>query len=293
VHLPYLPPAHIVPLSTGEVFVRDEPGAGDRTPVVLVHGWMATADLNFFPLYPALRDSGRRVIAPDLRHHGRGGATEAEFSFESAADELAELLDALEVPKAIVVGYSLGTAVGQTFAARHPDRCAALILCAGALHWRGPLRRAAIWRAGWDGTFQRASRGRWGGRKMADVAGRRQPEVVALKAWLAGELERGHPGGLRSAGRALSRFDARPFTGQVRVPVAVVRTEKDKLVPPKRQSQMAETYGVEPVTLAGGHLTPAFDGPAFVDTVVPLIDQVDPDARSQAAPATLTSAAVR
>jgi pimeloyl-ACP methyl ester carboxylesterase len=276
VQLPYLSPARIVPLSTGEVFVRDEPGTGDLLPVVLVHGWMATADLNFFPLYPALRDSGRRVIAPDLRHHGRGPATEAEFRFDDVADELAELLDALEVPQAIVVGYSLGTAVAQTFAARHPGRCAGVVLCGGALHWTGPVRRFAMWRAGWDGAVQRTTRGRWGGRKLAEKAAKKAPEIGPLTEWLAGELERGHPGGLRSAGKALSRFDGRPLVDRVRgnVPVAVIRTEKDRLVPAKRQTALAAAYGVEPVSLDAGHLAPAFDGAAFAETVLPVIERL-------------------
>lgn len=283
--LPFLPPGRAVPVSSGEVFVRHLPGDDGRLPVLLLHGWMATADLNFFPLYPVLRDAGRGLIAPDLRHHGRGAAVEAEFDMDAAADEVAEVLDGLGVRRAVVVGYSLGTAVGHAFARRHRDRCAGLILCAGALHWRGPIRRLAIWRAGWDGTVQRMSLGRWGGRALLRKAAKDNPELAPIGDWMVGELERGHPGGLRSAGAALARFDARGMVPELRgtVPVEVVKTQRDRLVPPRRQSEMAEAHGVEPVVIDAGHLSPALQPEELARVLPPVIEGVAAAAGESAA----------
>ena len=68
---PALPPGRVMALpGRGEVFVRDSGGTSSRPAVLLLHGWTASADLNFFPVYAGLSDS-YRVIALDLRGHGR------------------------------------------------------------------------------------------------------------------------------------------------------------------------------------------------------------------------------
>ena len=66
-----LPPARTVTVSgRGEMFLRDT--GGDGLPVMLLHGWIATADLNWVGAYGALSGAGYRVLAIDHRGHGRG-----------------------------------------------------------------------------------------------------------------------------------------------------------------------------------------------------------------------------
>src|SRR5439155_21497580 len=68
--LPPLPPAEVVTVpGRGEMFVRRTSG-GDGVPVLLLHGWMATADLNWFLLFQEL-SRHHLAIARDLRGHGR------------------------------------------------------------------------------------------------------------------------------------------------------------------------------------------------------------------------------
>ena len=99
-------------------------GSGD-TPLVLIHSlgldWRMSRDM-----LPRLAQHGR-VLAYDLRLHGV--ATNApldSFTLETCADDLARLLDALSLDSAHVVGFSLGGAVAQVFALRHPARLKAL-----------------------------------------------------------------------------------------------------------------------------------------------------------------------
>ncbi|HEV7536041.1 MAG TPA: alpha/beta fold hydrolase, partial [Acidimicrobiia bacterium] len=70
---PPLPPGRVVALPGGEVFARDTgdpPGAGPGAPpVLLLHGWTVSADLNFFALYRELAER-HRVVALDHRGHG-------------------------------------------------------------------------------------------------------------------------------------------------------------------------------------------------------------------------------
>jgi pimeloyl-ACP methyl ester carboxylesterase len=72
-----------------------------------------------------------RVIFPDLSGHGRSPACQTNISISGYANEVAALLDTLEIEKAAVAGYSAGGLIAQEFALSHPERTAALILASG------------------------------------------------------------------------------------------------------------------------------------------------------------------
>src|SRR6266511_3671793 len=126
---PALPPGQVVGVpDRGEMFVRvARREEGDGIPILLLHGWMATADLNWFLLYEAL--SGRHtVIAPDLRGHGRGIRSPRPFTIEDCADDVAGLLRRLGIEKAVAVGYSMGGPVALELWRRHRELVAGLVL---------------------------------------------------------------------------------------------------------------------------------------------------------------------
>src|SRR5512135_98710 len=77
---PWLPSGRVINLpGRGEVFARDSGGTLADPAVLLLHGWTASADLNFFPVYARLAEA-YRVIAMDLRGHGRGMRSTEPFS---------------------------------------------------------------------------------------------------------------------------------------------------------------------------------------------------------------------
>jgi pimeloyl-ACP methyl ester carboxylesterase len=83
---------------------------GDGPPLVLLHGAFGTIESCFAGLLPRL--TGRfEVIAVELQGHGRTGDIDRRLSYEDMAADTAALLDALEIPRAHFVGYSLGGAV--------------------------------------------------------------------------------------------------------------------------------------------------------------------------------------
>lgn len=269
---PRLPPAVVTTLpGRGEAFARVLDGPAGALPVLLLHGWMVTADVNWFALFPAL-DGRHPVVAPDLRGHGRGPMT--PFSIEDCADDAAALVRSLGHDRVVVVGYSMGGAVAQSLADRHPDLVAGTVLAATALHWRGPLRRFLLWRSGWDGVSQRSTEGRWFAHRLIDRAARRSPEVEAIRGWAVAEIERGHPGALRRAGRALNRFDGRPMAARASKPEVVVVTTQDTLVRPSRQRDLAARRGAEIVELAANHDAPARETAAFAGALVAAISRV-------------------
>lgn len=68
------------------------------------------------------------TLTIDVRGHGETETHNGDYSYEACADDIAGLLDALNIPTAAVVGYSMGGAIAATFAIRHPTRLWALVL---------------------------------------------------------------------------------------------------------------------------------------------------------------------
>ncbi len=102
---------------------------------MLLHGWTASADLNFYTCYEALGEHFR-VLAFDHRGHGHGIRSRRRFRLEDCADDVAELLAVVDVDPAIAVGYSMGGAVAQLLWRRHPEGVRGLVLAATAAQFK-------------------------------------------------------------------------------------------------------------------------------------------------------------
>ena len=106
-----------------EIAYLDE-GEGD--PVVLVHGFASTKNVNW--VYPTwvseLRKNGRRVIAFDNRGHGDSGKLydPKEYELATMAGDIAALMDHLDIERADVMGYSLGSRMTAVLALHQPQR---------------------------------------------------------------------------------------------------------------------------------------------------------------------------
>src|SRR5438093_910781 len=103
------PPGRVVLLpGRGEIFVRDSgPETDRRGTVLLLHGWMFGADLNWLTCYVPLQDAGYRVIAVDHRGHGRGIRSVEPFRLADCAEDCATLLEMSGTGPVLVVGYSM------------------------------------------------------------------------------------------------------------------------------------------------------------------------------------------
>lgn len=102
---------------------------GDGPPVVFIHGLGATSNV-WFGQRAALCNSFQ-VVVYDRSGCGLSPPSPEGYSIDGWVAELAGLLDHLRIPRAIVVGHSLGSMIAQRFAATHPSRTRALVL-AGA-----------------------------------------------------------------------------------------------------------------------------------------------------------------
>lgn len=236
---PPLPPGRYVELPRrGTTFVRELAGPPGAPVLLLLHGWTASSDLNWFATYDAL---GRRhrVVALDHRGHGRGIRSPRWFRLDDCADDAVALLDVLGIDRAVVVGYSMGGAVAQLVWQRHRERVAALVLCATCRAFaQTPLERQRLAVLGAVALGSRAVPQRLAGDAIHRVMTARST-AQPLSEWAVEELRRNDWTTVLEAGRALSRFDSRSWIGGVDVPAAVVVPMRDQLVPPRRQLAMA------------------------------------------------------
>ena len=255
----------------GEVFVRDT--GADGPAVLLLHGWGATADLNFFSAYTAL--DGYRVIALDHRGHGRGLRGGPPVRLQDCADDAAALLEVLGIDRAIIVGYSMGGPVALLVASRHPQRCAALVLQATALEFHTGTGERALWR-GMRVVEAALRHGRGDGvvQRILREAIDREPSLAPLRPWLAGEFRRGHVPSIIDVGRDLSQFDGRSLAATFDLPAIVVVTANDRLVPPHKQRALAAALHAPMLELGGDHDSCLVNGTEYGAVTRAAIDDV-------------------
>lgn len=99
---------------------------GDGEVLLLIHG-MGGSSNSWQAIIPALSKK-YRVIAPDLLGHGQSAKPRGDYSLGAFAVWLRDLLDALGIPRATVVGHSLGGGIAMQFSHQHRDYCERLIL---------------------------------------------------------------------------------------------------------------------------------------------------------------------
>jgi pimeloyl-ACP methyl ester carboxylesterase len=253
-----VPPHEMLPARTvivpgrGEFFVRDSGETDPACPtVMLLHGWMVTADLNWHGAYDALVDAGYRVLAVDHRGHGRGLRAMAPFRLEDCAADAAAILRELGVAPAAVVGYSMGGTIAQLMARDHPDVMSGLVLSGTCQHFQDHETRK-LWK--WMGVVG-VSLGlapRWFYR-----AGLRNAKIPLNErtAWWLSELMRHEARDVAEAGRELGRFDSRPWLASLTRPAAaVVLTARDQMVAPAKQRELAQASGAQVFEVDIDHL---------------------------------------
>jgi 3-oxoadipate enol-lactonase len=220
--------------------------------LLLLHGWTASADLNFFACYRKLGERFR-VVAIDHRGHGRGIRSRKLFRLEDCADDAAALCDVLGIEQVIPVGYSMGGPIAQLMWQRHHDRVRGLVLCATAAYFRTSREE----RLGFLGITGLAAVAR-----LTPLQARRW---LTDQFYLKGKADKWEPWAVQQAaehdwrmvleaGRALGAYDARPWIETVDVPTAAVITMRDHVVPVRRQIRLFQAIdNCEAYRMDGDH----------------------------------------
>lgn len=134
----------------GAVIAYDEAGQGP--PLVLLHAGIA--DRRMWDDHMAALAARHRVVRPDLRGFGDTMAPAGAFAHHA---DVAGLMAALSLPRAVVVGASMGGAVAVDLAIARPDLVAALVLVGSALD--GHVFQDPDTRAGWQAADDALARG--------------------------------------------------------------------------------------------------------------------------------------
>ncbi len=253
---PWLPPGEIVRVDgRGEFFIRRHVHPDPDAPtVVLLHGWTASSDLQFLAAYEAL-SKVCSFIGIDHRGHGRGLRSLQPFEIEDVADDAAAVARQLGLSRVIALGYSMGGPVALNLARRHPDLVAGLVVQATALEWRATARERIVWRLlPMLGVALRSWSQPLVLRKGTEFLLDESSPLWPHRRWIVAEAMRNEPRVMVQAGKALSRYDARSWASELRIPAAMLISTKDRLVRPRKQRQLAAALDATVVEVEMDHL---------------------------------------
>ena len=228
--MPYLDTADNTAL-----FFRDW-GHGD--PVVFVHGWGLNSDMWEYQL-PALADRGLRCIAYDRRGCGRSDQPGDGYDFETLADDLAAVLDHLDVRDATLVSHSMGSGEVARYLTRHGDeRVARVALISPTLPYlrHDETNPEGVYPAHFDEIVEalRADRPGFLANLGPAALGIGLPGVEisnALTAWALGLFMTSSPKASIDTVRTHTETDLRDDMASFTVPTLIVHGDRDALVP--------------------------------------------------------------
>jgi len=239
----------------GRTVVWDHPGPPNAPTLVLLHGVTLTAELNWFGVVAALRRR-YRVVTLDLPGHGDGLPHRRPFTLEDCADDVAATADALGIDRFVPVGYSMGGFVAQLLWRRHPHRVAGLVLCATARtvldspleHGVSLVLPSVVHATRWLPGIDRLGADLLGSSLLGNGCDGH------ARGWALTQMRRTPLNTALAAMQAACGFASHRWIGLVDVPSAVVVTGEDRIVPARRQRDLARALpGCAVYEIAGDH----------------------------------------
>jgi len=248
----------------------------DKPAMLLIHGFPLNS--NLWNLQFDDLENFVRLIAPDLRGHGKSDSVTGPYTMTMLADDCADLLGYLNVGTPFVVnGLSMGGYVAFEFYRRFQEHVAALILTAT--------------RAAPDSAEAKVNRD-----KMAELARRRGVTAVAqtllpdifapenyennevLVEFVQEMVESTSVAGVIGALAAMrNRPDSTPTLAEIDVPVLVVHGEEDQIIPVAEAEAMADAIPDAELVIipSAGHLPNLEQPEAYNDAVIDFLESLE------------------
>lgn len=222
-----------------ELYYKDWLGQGSTgMPVVLIHGWPATADM-WESQAVALAEQGFRVVSYDRRGFGRSSQPWNGYNYDTFSDDLAAVLDTLDLRGAALVGFSMGGGEVVRYIARHGEsRIAKAVLVASVVPFmlKTDDHQEGIDKSVFDGFIEqiRADRpafmeGFWKGfygRSMLHHGV--SDAVLDWSQWMSNQAS---PRATTECVTAFGETDFRADCAKVTVPTLVIHGSSDATVP--------------------------------------------------------------
>lgn len=225
-----------------------------------------------------IRHFGRRfrAISLDARDVGRSERMAVDYTLQDMAGDVAGWLGAREIPRAHIVGHSMGGLIAQALAAEASEKVASLVLASS--HAGGdPWRRAVI--ASWISMRERATAGEFTLWTLPWLAGRaffRDPMgPEGMVRFAEGDPYRQAPDAFARQARAILGFDG-VEPSRLAMPTLVLVGEQDVVNPPEIARELAERLpdATLEVIPGVGHLPHIEDGRSFRAAIDSFLDRV-------------------
>lgn len=219
---------------------------GSGPAVLFAHGFFMDATM-FAPQMKAFRDT-RRVISWDLRGHGQSPADRAPFTYWDQAADGFDLMDALEIEAATVVGMSQGGYIALRMALAQPSRVERL----GLIDTQA-VAASAEEKAGYGALFEQ-----WLAHGPTDelalpLAQQIVGEPGLVEEWV-GRWRRRDPELIRYAADCiLNRDDITARLGDITCPAAIIHGSADQAIPVSEAERLhADISGESTLTIIDG-----------------------------------------
>jgi pimeloyl-ACP methyl ester carboxylesterase len=216
---------------------------GDGQPAILfLHGIMM--DRSVFAAQIEAFAASRRVVAVDLRGHGASDKPAEGYTFEQYVADLKFMIDALDLSRPVIAGWSMGGALAMAFAAAHPGVAGKLVLIG--------TTPCLVQRPDWPHAVPAEAAQQLGQALATDYAGAaaafRQmmfPETDAApaSAHALRVMQQSAPHATSNCMQNIGGADLRSLLGAIRDPVHAICGERDAVCPPDASRYIARTTG--------------------------------------------------
>jgi len=209
---------------------------GSGMPMVFLHGFPLDHTI-WYPVLNSLKGSGLQIVLPDLRGHGLSPAPGGVYTMDLMAEDVLNLLDELEIQKAILIGHSMGGYISLAFACHYPDRLAGLALVATQASADSQERRQSRLDTA-NAVLER------GAEVIGETMSARLTDRKEIMQMITEIICRTPREGIIGALRGMAeRTDFTAYLPAIKVPAVVVAGAKDLIIPQETAHLLSRQLG--------------------------------------------------